>query len=333
MKRQLVHRYEDIISLENLCVAWEEFVRGKRDKPDVQSFGYDLMNQIMGVHEDLVRGAYRHGSYHEFPINDPKPRLIHKASVRDRLVHHAVYRVLYPFFDRTFIADSFACRNGKGMHAAMDRLRALAFEVSRNHMRTCWVLKCDIRKFFASVDHRTLLDILEQSVPDRKIMSLLGEIIGSFSSDRPGRGLPLGNLTSQLFANVYLNELDQYVKHRIKPPAYLRYADDFIVLSHDRRDLIRIVSLVRTYLFNRLQLTLHPNKIILKTVASGVDFLGWVHSTDHRVLRTATKRRMFRRLAEHPTPETFQSYRGLLRHGNTVKLDGELASAYWLAHG
>lgn len=142
MTSVFTHTYEDIISVENLLEAWKEFVRGKRKRQDVQEFQYRLMDNILALHRDLKEKTYTHGPYHAFNISDPKPRNIHKATVRDRLLHHALYHKLYLFFDRTFIADSYSCRKGKGTHAAMDRFRAFAYKASRNHTRTCWVLKC-----------------------------------------------------------------------------------------------------------------------------------------------------------------------------------------------
>jgi len=143
--------YQYIISVDNLLLAWQEFLRGKRNRRDVQEFERDLMANIFALHRDLANKTYQHAPYHAFNISDPKPRNIHKASVRDRLLHHALYRVLYPFFDKTFIADSYSCRLGKGTHRAMNQFRAFARKASRNHTRTVWVLKCDIRKFFASI--------------------------------------------------------------------------------------------------------------------------------------------------------------------------------------
>ncbi|GEM_PF-15097 len=164
VRRQLSHSYDEIISLENICLAWEEFIVGKKQKRDVREFSRTIMDNIVSLHESPVNRTFRHGTYQSFYITDPKLRHIHKASVRDRLLHHAVYRILYPFFDRTFIADSFSCRNWKGMHKAIDRLRQFAAQTSRNHTRTVWILKCDIKKFFASIDHRTLLVILREYI-------------------------------------------------------------------------------------------------------------------------------------------------------------------------
>ena len=201
MKIQLCHNFGNIIYIDNLLEAWREFAKGKRNKPDVQEFSLKLMDNLFILREDLSSGNYRHGGYKSFSISDPKPRNIHKTSVRDRLLHHAIYRVLYPFFDKTFITDSFSCRIKKGTHKALNRFRAFAYIVSRNHTRTCWVLKCDIRSFFASIDHQVLLDILNSCIPDKQIIWLLQEIIGSFPV-KPKVGLPLGNLTSQLLVNI-----------------------------------------------------------------------------------------------------------------------------------
>src|SRR3989344_5697536 len=154
MKRQFVHIFGDIINIDNLLEAWKEFIRGKRKKSDVQEFSLKLMDNLFVLCEDLSSDKYKHGGYKAFNISDPKPRNIHKASVRDRLLHHAIYRMLYPFFDKMFITDSFSCRINKGTHKALNRFREFAYKVSKNNTKTCWILKCDIRKFFASIDHK-----------------------------------------------------------------------------------------------------------------------------------------------------------------------------------
>lgn len=323
----LSHKYKNIISVENLLEAWREFLRGKRSRKDVQHFERDLMSNVLALHADLAAKTYKHSAYEAFNISDPKPRNIHKAAVRDRLLHHALYRKLYPFFDRTFIHDSYSCRGSKGMHKAINRFRAFAYKSSFNHTRTVWVLKCDIRKFFASIDHEVLLKIIRRYIPDEDIVRLLSEIVGSFETS-PSVGLPLGNLTSQLLVNVYMNELDQFAKHTLKARYYVRYADDFVFLSHDRQWLEAILPQVADFLLTELRLNLHPNKISIRTVASGVDFLGWVHFLDHRVLRSTTKRRMFRGIEEKQgKEETVQSYLGLMSHGNTKKLRQRVEAA------
>lgn len=318
MKSVLRHTFDEVVSVGNLLLAWEEFVRGKRGKKDVQCFQLYLMDNIFSLYKELLDGTYRHGAYEMFRVADPKARMIHKAPVRDRLLHHALYRVLYPHFDRTFIADSYSCRKGKGTHKALNQFRRYFWQVSINNMRTCWVLKCDIQEFFASVDHDDLLGMLRAYISDERVFGLCEEIIGSFNTRTEGVGLPLGNLTSQLFVNVYMNVFDQYVKHVLKAEHYIRYADDFVIFSHDKACLERQIPLIEAFLRDKLKLTAH--KVSIRTVASGVDFLGWVHFPDHRVLRTATKRRMFVRIKEHSSPETLQSYLGLLSHGNGRKL-------------
>ncbi len=343
-------------------MAWEEFLIGKKKKRDVIQFSQNLMDNIVELHEALVNRTYRHGGYESFFVNDPKRRHIHKASVRDRLLHHAVYRILYPFFDRTFAANSFSCRLDKGTHKAVNRFQTVANKVDRNQTTTCWVLKGDIKKFFASIDHKTLLAILGEYIPDKNIMALLQNIIESFAGNRDvipteaeeslnriakdsstpppaggsarndsnGVGLPLGNLTSQIFANVYLNVFDQWVKHKLKAEHYIRYADDFVILSADKESLVSFIPVIKQFLAERLRLELHPNKIFLKTLVSGMDFLGWVNFPRHRVLRRTTQRRMFARLRTHPTDETLQSYLGLLGHGKTFKIRERLLSDWWL---
>lgn len=329
MRIQLKTTFEELVSLDSLLSAWQEFIKGKRNKQDVQLFGLHLMDNLAELHLDLVQQTYKHGSYYAFSIADPKPRSIHKASVRDRIVHHAIYQHLYPFFDRTFISNSFSCRTEKGTHKANIQFRTFANQVSRNRTRTCWILKCDITKFFASIDQGILLYLLSLYIPDQKILSLLQEVVTSFST-RPNIGLPLGNLTSQLLVNVYMNQFDQYVKHTLKAKHYIRYADDFVFLSDDRQLLEQYIEHIQNFLESCLQLSLHPHKVSIQTFASGVDFLGWVHFPTHKVLRTTTKKRMYRRIRSNPEPATLASYLGLMSHGDTQRLRVDVLSTYWL---
>ena len=325
----MCHTYQDIISLENLLLAWEEFIKGKKKRRDVQEFSFNLFDNIILLYEELANQTYRHGGYEAFRINDPKPRDIHKASVRDRLLHHAIYRILYPFFDRLFVTDSYSCRVDKGTHKAIERFRQMSYKASRNNTKTCWVLKCDIKKFFATIDHDILLTILREYIFDKDILYLLREVIDSFET-ATGKGLPLGNLTSQLLVNIYMNRFDQFIKHTLKAQYYIRYADDFVFLSNNKDCLNAILPQIKKFLFQELKLQLHPQKIFIKTLASGIDYLGWVNFPYHRVLRTATKRRMMRRVQEHLTQKTMQSYLGLLKHGNTFRLRNEVLNKYWL---
>lgn len=315
-----------MVSLENLLEAWKEFIKGKRKRKDVQEFQLNLMDNILSLHHDLTNHIYKHGEYQAFNISDPKPRSIHKAKVRDRLLHHAIYRQLYPFFDKTFIADSYSSRLNKGTHKAINRFRDFAYKESKNNTKTVWVLKCDIKKFFANIDHQVLLAILKKYISNPNIIELLNEIISSFYLIHLGIGLPLGNLTSQLLVNIYMNEFDQFVKHKLKTKYYIRYADDFVVFSQDKAWLEETLPKMGNFLKERLKLELHPNKIFIKTFSSGVDFLGWVHFPNHRVLRTTTKRRMLKTVKVGNKPEAMSSYLGLLKHGNTNKIKSVIKS-------
>ncbi len=324
------HTFNNIISLENLFSAWREFLAGKRNRRDVSEFSLHLIDNVIDLHKKLVNGTYQHGGYYAFKINDPKPRNIHKASVEDRLVHHAIYRILYPFFDRKFIHDSCSCRFNKGTHKAMERFLKYGRQASNNHSRTVWVLKCDIKQFFASIDHRVLKKILIKQLggSNENTFKLLEQVVDSFSTaGTEYKGLPLGNLTSQLLVNVYMNQFDQYMKRQLKVKYYIRYADDFVILSVDKAYLQDLVPKVAKFLETKLELKLHPKKLFIKTFASGVDFLGWIHFPTHRVLRTTTKRRMFRKFEERVESkdelqirQSLASYGGMLVHGNAYKL-------------
>jgi len=306
------HKYKDIISLENLLEAWCEFLRGKRNKKDVQEFERNLMENIIALHHELKNKTYKHGPYIPFKISDPKPRDIHKASVRDRLLHHAIYRILYPYFDRKFIFDSYSCRINKGTHRATNRFRDFARKVSKNHTKQCWVLKCDIRKFFASIDHEVLKNVLAKHISDEDVLCLLEKVVESFNTKNCSNsllncsvGLPLGNLTSQLLVNIYMNEFDHFMKRELRAKYYIRYADDFVILADNKVCLEEFIPKMNNFLKQKLKLNLHPNKVFIKTFSSGVDFLGWVHFPHHRVLRTTTKRRMLKKLEKLKIDNTY----------------------------
>ncbi len=207
----------------------------------------------------------------------------------------------------------------------MNRFRDFGNKVSQNKTKTVWVLKCDIRKFFASIDQTILLRILTNSISDQDVLWLLFQIVSSFSSTRKGVGLPLGNLTSQLLVNIYMNEFDQFVKHNVKAQYYVRYADDSVILSRDKKWLEAILLELSNFLWTRLRLKLHPDKVSIATIASGIDFLGWVHFPDHRVIRTVARKRVLRAVKKsNGKREVVQSYLGLLSHGDTRRLQEEL---------
>jgi len=280
-----------------------------------------------------------------FYVHDPKQRHIHKATVRDRVLHHAVFAILNPIFESTFISNSFSCRINKGTHKGIDILDKTIRQISSNYFKPCLALKCDIKRFFETIDHRILLNIIGKRIKDGNAMWLLREIIGSFSSKCSTpfgqKGLPIGNLTSQLFANIYLNEFDQFIKHRLRVKNYLRYTDDFIILSRDRAYLRNLLEPISSFLLDNLALRLHPHKISIRKYHQGVDFLGYVVLPHYRLLRLKTRKRAFKKLeervkeyragiiSEQTLEQSLQSYLGVFSHANTYKLEQELKNQFW----
>ena len=312
-------------------MAWQEFRRGKRNKSDVQKFEFNLEDNLFQLHQELRNEIYQHSYYTTFCICDPKLRRIHKASVRDRILHHAVFRILYPIFDKGFIFDSYSCRLGKGTHRAVDRLERFCRQLSKNNRINIFALKCDIKKFFDSVDQDILMEIIKKKIQDSKVIRLIEKIIRSFETEK-GKGLPLGNVTNQLFANIYLNELDQFIKHKLKIKYYLRYCDDFIILEESKECLIGLIPLIDNFLKEKLKLTLHSDKIIIRKYHQGIDFLGYVSLPHYRLLRTRTKKRIFRKIkikyqdlergliCEEFFNQSLQSYFGIFKHCKGYKI-------------
>lgn len=339
------HNYQELISVENLFQAWEEFRKGKRKRKDVQVFERHLEDNLLDLARLLKVKAYKHGDYHSFYVQDPKLRHIHKAQVRDRVVHHLLYKYLYSLFDKTFIFDSYSCRLAKGTHKAVDRLRIFTRRVSRNYTGDCWVLKCDIKKFFASVDHQILLKLVQKRVKDLDLIWLLKQVLNSFSSEKGvDKGIPLGNLTSQVFANIYMNELDLFIKQQLRIKYYVRYADDFLLLSENKKNLESFVNPIRNFLEQNLQLKLHPQKIIFRKFSWGIDFLGYIVLPYVVLPRTKTKRRLFKKIkgkisdlkngyiSERSFNQSLQSYLGYLGHANSYKLAQELKNQIALSN-
>ncbi|VVB53162.1 Reverse transcriptase (RNA-dependent DNA polymerase) [uncultured archaeon] len=337
--------FNDIISLENLFLAWDKFKGDKQKKKDVQQFEWKLEENIFQLYGELKNNTYKHGAYVSFHIHDPKQRQIHKAVVRDRVLHHAVFNVLNPIFEPTFISHSFSCRLDKGTHKGVEAMTKKLRQVSRNGFKPCFVLKCDIKKFFETVDHSKLLRIIRRKIKDKEAMQLLEQIIGSFSSKYSNifnqKGLPIGNLTSQLFANIYLNGFDQFIKGDLKVKNYIRYTDDFVIISRDRKYLENLIISIRAYLSEELYLELHPKKVSIRKFSQGIDFLGYVTMPHHSVLRTKTKRRIFRKLkkrvdgyltgavSKETLEQSIQSYLGTLSHANTYRVSNELKNQFW----
>jgi len=337
--------FDKIISLENLFSAWDKFKSDKQKKRDVQKFEWRLEENIFQLRRDLKYGRYKHGAYTSFYIHNPKQRHIHKAIVRDRILHHAVFAVLNPIFEPTFISNSLSCRIGKGTHKGIDILGKTLRQVSSNSFKPCFALKCDIKKFFETVDHSILLSIIHKRIKDVDAIWLLKEIVESsiskYSTLFERKGLPLGNLTSQLFANIYLNEFDQFIKHKLKIKHYVRYTDDFVIVNGNKLYLENLIVSIRSFLSNELALELHPKKVTMRKFHQGVDFLGYILLPHHRLLRTKTKKRIFRKLkkkteeykngviSKQTLEQSLQSYLGVLSHANAYKIGQKLKNQFW----
>lgn len=317
--------FEHIASVKNLFDAWREFRRGKTRKKDVIEFSLNLENNIFKLREELLGGVWVCGGYKKFSIKDPKPRTIHKATIRDRVLYQAVYQVLYSIFDKTFIFDSYSSRKGKGTHAGIKRLDVFLRKLSRNYTQPVYALKCDIKKYFDSIDHQILLNLLKEEIDCTGTITLLDKIIDSFHKT-PNKGLPLGNVTSQIFANVYMNSFDWHIKKDLGIKYYARYNDDFVILSTDKNILPEFIRYIVYFLHNELKLELHPNKIVIRKLHQGIDFLGAVLLPHYMVPRTKTKNRIIKKskklledlqneqITKEQLDQSLASYLGHLSH-------------------
>jgi retron-type reverse transcriptase len=298
--------WPSLIAFPNLLAAACQAARGKRYRPDVARFHLDLENELWTLHRELAGHTYRPGPYRSFTIHEPKPRLISAAPYRDRVVHHALCNVLEPIFERSFIFDSYACRTGKGTHAAVRRCQQLA-------RRFHYVFKADVRKFFPSIDHEILGAILARKVKDPDVLWLAGLIIGHsnaqeevqdwftgddlFAPAERRRGLPIGNQTSQFFANVYLDPLDHFLTDRLRVGGYVRYVDDFVIFAGAKRELAAVRDRAAEFL-GGLRLRLHPDKSVIFPTRQGIRFLGYRVYRTHLGLVPENVRRFRRRLRD-----------------------------------
>lgn len=327
------HRFDfcGVISVENILYAWKKFRKGKRSKVDVRAFEFGLEENIFDLYYHLISGTWKPDPYVIFYVQDPKLRKIHKATVRDRVLYQLMYLYLYQIFDKSFIHDSYSSRKIKGTHLGIKRFEEFSRIVTKNYTQIAFTLKCDIRKFFDSIDHDTLISLINKKIKDEKLMSLIVQIIDSFHTTNR-KGLPLGNVTSQIMANIYLNELDQFCKHTLKTEYYIRYCDDFVILHNSREFLESLIDKLQSFLTNKLRLTLHPRKVTIRKIKSGIDFLGYVLLPHYKVLRTKTKNRILKKISrmkylyekgqidKEYFEQSIQSYLGVLSHCKSEKI-------------
>lgn len=311
--------------------AWQKFKKGKSSKKDVLLFERNLEDNLFNLYYNLKDKTYKHSSYKHFYITDPKLRHISKAGVSDRIAHQALFNFLEPIFDKAFIFDSYSSRKEKGTHKAVFRLLKFIRKESKNYSQKCFIIKCDIKRFFDNIDHRILFGLIKNKIKNKDTLNLILEIIKSFCH-KLEKGIPLGNITSQLFANIYLNELDQFVKHTLKVRYYIRFCDDFVIIDKSSEILKEKAKQINYFLQRNLKLSLHSNKIFIRKPNQGIDFLGYIILPHYLLLRTKTKKRMFRNLEKKIenykkgliTKEKFnqstQSYLGYLKHARSYRV-------------
>lgn len=295
MTRRERNLWPKIASFSNLSEAFLECRTGKRQAHSTLAFGMGLEGRLFELEGELLNGVWRPDRPREFKVLDPKPRFIQAPTFSDRVVHHALIRHLQPIFERRFISDSYACRRGKGVHASVARLQA-QMRQAQGSWGAPWVLKADVAKFFASINHARLIEIIERKIADRRVLDLIGRILGGYGYDG-GVGLPVGALTSQLFANVYLDQLDHRVKDELGVRHYVRYMDDFIILAPDKKTLWALHDDLAGFLASDLRLRLN-RKTGISPASQGVDFCGYRTFTTHRRPRKRTVKRARQRFRD-----------------------------------
>lgn len=351
MAKRVGGLYRPNCTYEQLYYAYLNAAKGKRYRPEVLEFTDNLERNLLALVEELNTHTYSVGHYREFYVNEPKRRLIMALPFRDRVVQWWLYTLIYPVLDKTFIDDSFACRKGKGTKAAADRVQYMLRQTEV--LEGDWFyLKLDMAKYFYRVVHTSLLAILERKIKDKEILQLLQLIIegdgtpfGLTLCDNledaeriNDRGMPIGNLTSQLLANAYLNELDHFCKQALGIRYYVRYMDDIIILSNSKKELHEILSRITDFLETRLQLVLN-NKTTIRPVNMGIQFVGCTIWATHRTLRKSTSLRIKRNLkgaakrfvagkiSHEKYNSTLQSYMGLMKYNDCYRFKTQLITA------
>jgi retron-type reverse transcriptase len=347
--------FPKIYDFENLFDAWKDGIKSKRYRDDVMTFSDKLEENLIEIQNELIWHTYKVGPYSLFYVYSPKKRLIMSLKFRDRVVQHAIFRQLNPLFEKQFICDSYACRVGKGTHKAVSRLQYWLRQVERKPIQF-YYLKLDISKYFYRIDHEILLKILAKKIDDEETMQLLTTIINSeetnfglpmgadigdvsFEEMIKEVGLPIGNLTSQMFANIYLNELDQYAKHKLHLHFYIRYMDDIIILHPDKKYLDKIKTSIEVFLAEELHLQLNK-KTCIRPVSMGIEFVGHRIWATHIKLRKKTAKKMkiglqhqfaaytARKIDKDTLDRSVASYNGIMKHFNSFGMKRSLNELY-----
>ncbi len=334
--------WDKFISFENLHSAFLKAKRSKKKTKGITDFKYNLESELFKLQDELITKKYTCSNYFVFKIYEPKERLIKAPPFRDRVVQHALCNLIEPIFDKTFISNSYACRKKKGTHTA---LKAIRKDVQLHFRFKGHALKADVRKYFPSIDHTVLKRIIAKKIKDKQILWLINLIIDSDHSDfGDNKGIPIGNLTSQLFANIYLNELDKFVKHKLKAKYYYRYVDDFIIFSNLKKELRVYKRKIKYFLRRNLYLDIPNRKTNIYLIKDGVDFVGYKTFPTHTRLRRAnilkfTKRtkRLIKALKRNTISleqleSSICSFLGYIMHADTYFLGKRIFSERFLTY-
>jgi len=326
--------YYQIYKWNNLILAYKKARKGKTRKKYVLEFEKNLRKNLQQLQFELMALAYKPKPLKTFTLRDPKTRKISKSNFRDRIIHHALCNIIEPIFERGFIYDSCANQKGKGNLFAVNRLYQFMRKVSRSGKIKGWFnnnqikghcLKADIKHYFQEVNHKILIKILKKKINDKNTMNLISKIL---KNSHKTRGMPLGNLTSQFFANVYLNELDRFVKHKLRIKYYIRYVDDFIILHNSKKQLKQWRKEIDKFLKQKLKLELHPDKSRLIPLSQGIDFVGFRNFYYFKLLRQRSIRKMKNKIqsfnnnhyTQDEIQEIFQGWQAYAKWADTYKL-------------
>ena len=364
--------HSDIFSFKNLLTAYYKCRKKKRRTINATKFEINFESELLKLERELKNHTYHPGRSICFIITDPKPREVFAADFRDRVIHHLLVGYLEPIWEKIFVHHSYSCRQNKGAHTAIKDFRRFSIEISQNFSKPAYYLHIDISAFFMSLKKEILFDIIKRHTKNPDILWLTEQIIfqdptqNFYYKGNPklqklipphkslfhlpkNQGLPIGNLTSQFFANIYLNEIDQFAKHQLKIKYYLRYVDDLLLLSQNTKQLIEWKNKIDDFLWNKLEIKLHPKKQVLQSIYKGANFIGFIVKPRHTFIRNRTVKKLKCKLyyfnkkilnlgMEHPirlwTPElcndfkeifaTINSYYGQFKHANTFKIKKHL---------
>lgn len=314
-----------ITSFKNLVLAYKKARKAKPQTKETLEFSLNLEKNLLLIQEELLTNAYNQSKYREFIVFDPKQRKIKYLPFKDRVVHHALVNIIEPIFDRQLISKTYACRKRKGTHKALKDIKT---EISREFRFTGYCLKCDVKKYFPSIDQNILKNLISRKIICKNTLNLIYQIINSDHSEfGETNGIPIGNLTSQLFSNIYLNELDQYIKHKLKIKYYYRYVDDFIILEDSKKQLNYYKKNIKYYLKKRLKLEIPKQKINLFEIKTGVDFVGYKIYPEYVFLRKRNIKKFIKKLKILTYEKNFfkvkssiSSYLGYFKFANSYKI-------------